>query len=177
MSRARYGTPAILLHWLQAALVLWLLWRGWSMIDLAKGAERTAAYGLHKSFGICALLLIAVRLAWRWRHPPPPLLAVGRQAVLAAAAHRVIYGLLVLVPLAGYAASSFAPYAIKLFGWELPGLGWPDTAINGVFKLLHRVSGWALAGMIVLHVAAAVWHGLRRDGTLERMWPAWASRN
>lgn len=177
MNSPRYGLPAILMHWLQAALVLWLLWLGWTMVDLPKGAERSAAYGLHKSLGLCALVLTVLRATWRWRHPGPAPLVAGREAVLAAAAHRVIYGLLFMVPLAGYLASSFTPYAMKFFGFELPAIGWPDAALNGTFKLLHKVGGWALAGVVGLHMMAAVRHGLRRDGTLSRMWPGRLSSN
>lgn len=177
MNNARYGLPAILMHWLQAGLVLGLLWLGMTMVDLPKGAERSAAYGLHKSLGLCALALVVVRLAWRRRHPAPALLVTGREAVLARATHHVLYGLLLLVPLAGYLASSFTPYPMKFFGLELPAIGWPDPALNGAFKLLHQVGGWSLAALIVLHVAAALRHGLRRDGTLSRMWPGGLSRN
>ena len=177
MSGPRYDLPAIALHWLQAALVLWLLWLGWTMVDLPKGAERSAAYGLHKSLGLCALLLTGLRAAWRWRHPAPPALVAGRAAVLAALAHRALYGLLFLVPLAGYLASSFTPYAMKFFGLPLPAIGWPDPALNGACKLVHQVAGWALATLIVLHVVAALHHGMRRDGTLSRMWPGRVSSN
>ncbi len=43
MKPRRYTLTAMLIHWAQAAVVLWLLWRGWSMIDLPKGTESTAA--------------------------------------------------------------------------------------------------------------------------------------
>ena len=70
MSQPRYSLPAIALHWAQAAVILWLLWLGWTMTDLPKGAERSAAYGLHKSLGLAMLLVVVVRLAWRRRQPP-----------------------------------------------------------------------------------------------------------
>ena len=77
MSQLRYSLPAIALHWVQAAVILWLLWLGWTMTDLPKGAERSAAYGLHKSLGLAMLLVVVVRLAWRRRQPPPPTTATG----------------------------------------------------------------------------------------------------
>ena len=40
MNNQRYTLPAIALHWGQAVLVVWLLWLGWTMTDLPKGAER-----------------------------------------------------------------------------------------------------------------------------------------
>lgn len=173
----RYAPPAILLHWLQAALLLWLFWLGWSMVELPKGAERSAAYALHKSLGIVALGLVLLRLVVRRLAPPPAPLAAGREAMLAQAAHRLLYVLLLVLPLAGYAASAFTPYAMKFFGLELPRLGAPDEALNALFKRVHWVAGWALLALVALHVAAALRHALRRDGTLARMLPGRLSRN
>jgi len=65
MSPVRYTLQAMALHWAQAILVIWLLWLGWTMVDLPKGAERSAAYSLHKSLGLLVLVLTVLRLGWR----------------------------------------------------------------------------------------------------------------
>lgn len=171
MSLQRYSLPAIALHWAQAILILWLLWLGWTMTDLPKGAERSAAYGLHKSLGLLAMLLVFVRLAWRSRNTPPPLQAAGWEGRLAHLTHHALYLLLILAPLAGYLASSFTPYALKFFGIEIAKAGWPDESLNGIFKLLHQVFVWGIGGLIVLHLAGALKHMVLRDGTLSRMLP------
>lgn len=177
MSARRYTLPAIALHWGQAVIVLWLLWLGWTMIDLPKGAERSAAYGLHKSLGLLALLLVVIRLVWRRRSPAPRPLAGGWEARLATATHHGLYVFLLMAPLAGYLASSFTPFAIKFFGIEIPKAGWPDESLNGVFKLLHVAFVWGGAGLIALHIAGAVKHAVKRDGTMQRMLPRWLFRN
>lgn len=177
MSGARYSGPAMLLHWLQAILVLWLIWLGWTMVDLPKGAERSAAYGLHKSLGLLMLGLVALRLFWRRRNPPPALPGKGWEVRLAHLTHHGLYLFLLLAPLAGYLASSFTPYALKFFGIEIPKAGWPDEALNGLFKLLHQVFVWGGAGLIGLHVAGALKHVLRRDALLQRMLPRWLCKN
>ncbi len=172
MSAQRYTRPAMLLHWAQAVIVLWLLWLGWTMVDLPKGAERSAAYGLHKSLGLLTLLLVVVRLAWRAGHPAPASLSTGNEARLATGVHHLLYVFLLMAPVAGYLASSFTPYPLKFFGLEIPKLGWPDEGWNASFKQLHVIFVWGGAGLIALHVAGAVKHGLLRDGTLSRMLPA-----
>lgn len=177
MSKGRYTGPAILFHWLQAALILWLLWLGWTMVDLPKGAERSAAYGLHKSLGLVALLLVAMRILWRRRSPAPPALLEGWQARVAATTHAALYVLLVAAPVAGFLASSFTPYAIKFFGIALPRLAAPDEGLNSLFRQVHLVLVWVLAGLAAVHMASAAAHGLRRDGTLSRMLPPVASKN
>lgn len=177
MRAQRYTLVAMLIHWAQAAIVLWLLWRGWSMLDLPKGPLRSAAYGLHKSWGLVALGLVLLRIVWRWRHPPPPALRGGFEAVIARAVHRGLYLMLLLAPVAGYLASSFTPYALKLFGVEIPKLGWPDEALNGAFKAVHVFAVWAIAALVALHLAGALKHIFQRDGTLSRMVPGRLLRN
>lgn len=177
MTRQRYTGPAILFHWLQAGLIVWLLWLGWTMIDLPKGAERSATYGLHKSLGLCALLLVTLRLGWRQMRPAPALLTDGWEGRVAGATHVALYVCLVVAPVAGYLASAFTPYAVKFFGIELPKLAAPDEALNGLFKQVHVLAVWALAFLAALHGAAALGHGVRGDGTLSRMLPRRLSRN
>jgi cytochrome b561 len=171
MSTQRYTLPAMALHWIQAVLVLWLLWLGWTMTDLPKGAERSAAYGLHKSLGLLMLLLVAIRLIWRARHPAPAAVSTGWESKVATGTHHLLYVFLVMAPLAGYLASSFTPYAIKFFGLEIPKAGWPDESMNGTFKLLHQAFVWGGAALIALHVAGALKHLLKKDGTVQRMLP------
>lgn len=171
MSAQRYTLPAILLHWGQAVVVVWLLWLGWTMVDLPKGGERSAAYGLHKSLGLLAMGLVIVRLLWRARHPAPPALSVGGEARLAAAVHHLLYVFLVFAPVAGYLASSFTQYPLKFFGLEVPKLGWPDEGLNATFKQMHVVFVWSGAALIALHIAGALKHAVRRDGTIARMLP------
>lgn len=170
MNAPRYGKPAIALHWLQAALVLSLLVIGWTMADMPKGPDKTWTIALHKSLGICAFMLLLLRAAWRWHHPPPPM-DEGWQGKLAAITHRLLYLLLLLAPLFGYLSASFTKYPMKLFGTPIPKAGWPDESINAVFNLLHKGSVWTLAILIGLHLAGAMYHLLRRDGMVARMLP------
>lgn len=171
MSVQRYSYPAIVLHWVQAAIILWLLWLGWTMVDLPKGAERTAAYGLHKSIGLVALLLVVIRLGWRHRSPAPALLGEGWEVSVARLTHRLLYVFLLCAPLSAYLASSFSAYPLKFFGIEIVKAGWPDEGINAVFKLAHQVFVWGGAGLVALHIAGAIKHAIKGDGTLYRMLP------
>lgn len=171
MNPPRYTLPAIALHWAQAIIVLWLLWLGWTMTDLPKGAERSAAYALHKSLGLLTLLLVLLRLGWRQRHPAPPSVVGGGPERLARLTHYLLYAFLLLAPLAGYLASSFTPYAIKLFGLEIPKAGWPDESLNALFKQIHQIAVWGGAGLIALHLLGAAKHAVQRDGMLRRMLP------
>lgn len=173
MNGYRHNLPAILFHWLQAGLILWLLWLGWTMVDLPKGNVRSGAYALHKSLGLLSLGVVLLRLLWRRYRPPPPAVPTGRRFDLARAVHRVLYGFLLLAPVAGALATSFTPYPLRVFGLDLPKLGWPDETLNGVFKSLHWALVWGGAGVVGIHVLGALAH----RGVLARMVPWPLSRN
>ena len=172
MNNERYRLPAMLLHWVQAGLILWLLWLGWTMVDLPKGAERSAAYNLHKSLGLLSLLVVACRLGWRWRVAPPPSLAHGGLARVATWVHRGLYLFLLAAPLAGFLASSFTQYPVKFFGWPLPRLFSPDEALNATFKSLHFAFVWGGCGLLLLHLAGVLRHLRAGEPVLQRMLPA-----
>lgn len=172
MKLPAYSRPAAALHWVHAGLLCALVVAGLTMVDLPKGAERSAAYALHKSLGLLALVFVAVRLGWRLRCPPPHHPGLdGLESALARTMHHLLYGLLLLVPLAGFLSICFTPYPLAFFGLPLPKPGWPDADLNSFFGLLHKVLVAMLGGAVGLHLAAALWHGWRRDGTLGRMFP------
>ncbi len=169
---ARYSRVAMGLHWLMAVLVIGLMGWGLWMADLPKGPERGWAFGIHKSFGMLAWLLIFVRLAWRIGHRPPPNPALSTtETRLANGAHHLLYVLLVIVPTMGLTSVNFTKYPLKFFGLEIPKAGWPDETLNALFSTTHKFLAWTLIAMVALHIAAALRHAMRRDGTMQRMLP------
>ncbi|MBK9234836.1 MAG: cytochrome b [Rhodoferax sp.] len=180
----RYSTTAIALHWLSALAVLGLLMVGWYMADLPLSPLRLKLFNWHKWAGVSVLGLTLLRLLWRWTHRPPALPAelLGQtptwQLRLAGATHAALYGLLLLVPLIGWARSSAAGFSIVLFGvLPLPDLLPKDTALAELVKPWHAVSAYSLCALIALHVAAALKHQfVDKDGLMRRMWPASPAR-
>lgn len=171
----RYGWQAILLHWSIALLVIGLLALGYIMIAIPKGTPARGDYfNLHKSLGVIAGLLIVVRLAWRLRHPAPPLpgATAGWKIMAARWSHRLLYLCMILQPTVGYLSSSFNKYGVKLFGWPLPQWAWEDKYLRELFASLHYGIAALLCALILLHVAAAFKHLLLdRDGVFQRMSP------
>ena len=95
------------------------------------------------------------------------------QSRVAHAAHTALYVLFFAVPLAGWAYSSAAGFPIVLFGvLPLPDFVAPDRALSETIKPLHGALAFALAGVVLLHVAGALKHHfIERDGLLQRMLP------
>ena len=179
----RYTRVAILLHWLVAAGVVFMIALGLTMVHVPLPVSRRfELYQLHKSVGITVLALMLARVAWRATHPPPRLPA-GTPAAerrLAHGAHLLLYALLIAMPLVGWAVVSASPYNIPtvLYGmlpWpHLPVLSsLPDKApVEVVLSRIHAYGGWFLAGLIGLHAAAALRHHFARgDDVLWRMLP------
>ncbi|MBD1553906.1 cytochrome b [Pseudomonas typographi] len=174
MALARYHGFAQALHWLTAATLCLLLPFVWVAENFPPGRERVFWYLLHESTGFCVFLLVVLRLTWRWRHRAPPYPASIAQwaRVLAALNHGLLYMTLLVMPVTGYLmAGNGQPVPIfRLF--SLPGfpthhaLGqWADT--------VHLAGQFVLYTLVLMHVAATVWHvAVRRDGLLERMLPA-----
>ena len=173
-STPRYTGPAIALHWLLAVALVGSFSVGLYMHDLPFSPQRLKLFNYHKWAGITILVLSAVRLAWRVTHRPPPDLAMPAwQRRAAHATHRLLYGLFFAVPLAGWAYSSSAGFPIVWFGvLPLPDFVPADKALAEVIKPIHAWLAFTLAGLVVLHVAAALKHHfVDHDGLLARMRP------
>jgi cytochrome b561 len=173
---AGYDGVAIALHWAVALLILGQIVLGWWMIEIPKEPVGVRAFwfNLHKSLGMTLAILIAIRVAWRLTHRPPPLPASvpAWQAKAAAINHFLLYACLVVMPVAGFLGSTFSGFPIKFFGLQFTGWGWKNLALKDFFSLVHLFAAWLLSGLIVLHVAAALKHLLiTRDGVFLRMWP------
>jgi cytochrome b561 len=175
-SEARYTNVAIALHWIVALLVIFTFAWGWWMQTIPKAPPglRADAFNFHKSIGLTILALMAVRLAWRAFHEPPPLPPMPLwQSRLAQGTHFLLYVALIVMPVAGYLGSVFSGYPVKYFGVTLPAWGWKSEAIKSAMSAVHLATSWVIAAAVVLHVAGALKHALiERDGLMRRMLPA-----
>ena len=172
---AQYTPVAKILHWVIAALIVTQFVLAWSAEDLPLGMHKLALFARHKSFGMTILMLAIVRVAWRFMHPPPAL-PPGMTAVerlLARATHVAFYVLLFVMPLTGWMMSSAKNYSVSWFGM----FTWPNliSQSDRAFALLrgtHDILSWALLGIAVLHIAAALKHHFwNKDNVLTRMLP------
>lgn len=173
-SITRYSTPAIAFHWLLALMIAIAFSVGLYMSDLPLSPTRLKLFNYHKWAGITILALSALRLLWRLTHRPPPDPPMPRwQALAAHGAHGALYLLFFAVPLMGWAYSSAAGFPVVLYGvLPLPDFVTPDRATAEIFKERHGQLAFALAAVVVLHVAAALKHQfIDRDGLLLRMKP------
>ena len=176
----RYALVQRLLHWLIVILVLGVLGVGMTLgflgFDGVKetfgGAATNALYAYHKTFGVMILALMILRLALRVSlgAPPyrPPL--TKSEHIASRAVHGLFYVALVAMPVIGWLATAAGGYPVQFFGWTLPGIIGKDQALSKTLFFVHGVIGWAILGLIVLHVAGALRHWLvKRDRVMARM--------
>lgn len=168
----QFSPAARLLHWLMALMILTMLFIGVGMVSTVSGWH-TALLRLHKPLGIAILLLALVRLAVRLRRPPPPLPAdlPVPQKLAAHASHWLLYALMIVIPLIGWAMLSAGGYPVMLSeSLRLPPILPADPVAFAILRHLHTWLALLLFATFLAHLAAALYHGLiRRDGVLSSM--------
>ena len=175
----RYSATAMLLHWLLALGLVGMFAMGLYMADLPFSPWRLKLYNWHKWAGVTILTLSVLRLVWRLTHRPPALpqsieLAMPRWQLLAFhATHVGMYALFFIVPLVGWAYSSAAGFPIVVFGvLPLPDFVPVSKELAELIKPWHETTAFALAGLVLMHVGAAVKHQfIDKDKLINRMLP------
>ncbi|MBL6454393.1 cytochrome b/b6 domain-containing protein [Belnapia sp. T6] len=171
-----YGTGAKWFHWVTVVLLAVAMPVGF-VIQFLKDDAKTVFYAIHESAGLTILLVALARLAWRLRHPPPPLpdhvpLLLQR---VAAGVHHTLYVLLILQPILGFVATNAWGFPMRgdtayLGLIELPKFMETNEALAGAVQTAHNWVAFALLALLVLHIGGVIFHqAIRRDGTLLRM--------
>lgn len=170
-----YGAVAKGFHWAVALLVIGVICAGLYMVNLDLSPAKLQIYALHKSVGITILVLVALRLVWRFSNAHPAALPTHRpwEKILARIVHALLYLSLFLMPLSGWVMSSAKGFSVSVFDlFTLPDLVRPDEALAKQAVLVHKTVAYTLIVMIGLHLAGALKHHvIDRDKTLRRMLP------
>jgi cytochrome b561 len=156
-----------------AICILTMLFVGVGMMSTIKPKYLTLV-SIHKPLGIAILVLALVRLVVRWRHAAPPLPSEMPEAMKLAAklSHVIFYLLMIAMPLIGWAMLSAADYPVVVAGIWLPPILPPNPGLHSVLWNTHRFLALCFFALILLHLAAALFHALvRRDGVFEAMAP------
>jgi cytochrome b561 len=166
-------TPlARILHWAMAPLIIAMLFIGVGMVATVSQAHNTLI-AIHRPLGIALLLLVIVRACVRIKRGSPPLpdTMPASQRAAAKASHLILYALMAAMPLIGWAMLSAGGYPVTLYGpLHLPPIAPHDNELFATLRALHTWLAFALFAMVLLHLAAALLHGLiRRDGVFSSM--------
>jgi cytochrome b561 len=168
-----YSLPARLAHWLVAAFILLSFAAGLAMMRVPEGGLQDQLFDWHRSFGVTIFTLAAARLLWRLWHPPAPLPAdlPGWIAAVARSSHWLLYAFMLGLPPLGWLGSSAFGAPVHIYWlFDLPPLVSPNRSLADVVLITHKWAGFVFGGLVLLHVAGALYHLLvRRDGVFQRM--------
>src|SRR3984893_16386833 len=170
--RQRFTPLQRLLHWLMAVCILAMLFIGVGMVSTVT-PKFLPLVAIHKSLGIAILVLALIRLAVRLRYGAPALPADLREPIKLAAylSHYAFYALMIGMPLIGWAMLSAAAYPVVLYGGvHLPPILPQSDRLHAVLWDAHFYLAFVFFALILMHVAAALFHALiRQDGVFESM--------
>ena len=155
-----------------ALMIIAMLFIGAGMA--ASVSERHAwLLNLHKPLGIAILLLVVVRLFVRFstRQPPLPADLPDVQVLAAKLSHVLLYALMFILPIVGWAMISAAGDPVMLSSsLQLPSILPANPTTFAFLRKAHTYLAYLLFFTVLLHLAAALYHGwIRRDGVLQSM--------
>lgn len=170
----RFTVLQRLLHWVMAFCILAMLFIGVGMVSTVM-PKYVPLLATHKTLGIAILVLALVRLGVRVRYGSPPLPAdlPAPMKLAARLSHYAFYGIMIAMPLIGWAMMSAGAYPIVLYGSiHLPAILPQSAVLHALLWNAHFYLAFAFFALILLHLAAALFHALvRRDGVFESMAP------
>lgn len=172
--RESFDRVVIAVHWATAVAVGAMFGLALFMDDPDE-ATPNLLLTLHQSLGMLIWLLTAFRLTWRLmraRLPPWPESISTAQRWAARLNEYGLYGLLLIQPVTGLLQNLYRGNAFELWTVTVPPLVHRNPAMLKLFEGVHSAGAFALAGLVGLHSAAALFHlVVRRDGIFESMAP------
>ena len=169
-SRASFPLLSRVLHWLMAVMILCMVFVGIVMAS-SVGPHYHQLVTFHRPMGIAILMLALIRLAHRFRSSVPELPSDFPPLFkrVARVSHSLLYGLMIALPLVGWGMLSAGGFPIPLWGQSvlLPPILPHNAMLWSWLRSVHSLLAFALFGLVLAHIAAALFHGLiRQDGVL-----------
>jgi len=168
-----YGWVSILLHWVTAVVILYLLYLG-STIGSLEGLDRQRAVNSHTSIAISSYLLLLARVVWRviYRHPGPLEEQRGWAYTLGKWTHYAMVLAIALMLVTGPLMQLSYGRDIYVFEWFAiptpfaePAFGFA-TFLHGV----HSSSALFIFLTVLMHIGGVYKHtAFNQDGTLAKI--------
>ena len=164
-------------HWVTAVLVIVAMIFGGGLYLLGvgnwpDGLAKTSFYNVHEWAGLTVIALTVFRYVWRAMRPvaPAPSMRPFDRSV-SGLVHALIYPLMLLVPLTGWAMTSAYGFRLAWLGIiPIPALAPPEQPIGNWLWNVHLVVALMLIGLVLLHIAGVLMHHfVLRDGVASRM--------
>jgi cytochrome b561 len=164
-----------ILPWLMAAMLVTMLFLGVRMVASLGDYHKLVA--IHRPLGIMILILAVIRLVNRrfTTLPPFPPTMSHQERWVATASERLLYTLMLALPLVGWGMLSAGHLPIVMFGpVHLPPILAANPALYASLRKAHTILAYLLFVTFLAHLGAVLFHTLIiRDRLLHRMalWP------
>lgn len=145
------------LHWIMAALIIYMLLEGY--------------FKWHKATGVLILLLLVLRISARFTGIVQCYKPRSLQELAAKAAHGALYLLMLAVPLTGLLRNLYGGGTIHFFNlFSIESFLVKDKQLSSMFSHYHGLLADGLQIVLIIHVCAALYHHfILRDDTLRNM--------
>jgi len=167
-----YGLISILLHWVTAILIGYLLYLG-SSIDSVEGADRARAIDRHTSVAIASYFVLLARIIWRFVYPHPGATDEQRSFAftLGKWTHYAIVVAVALMLVTGPLMLFSYGHDIAVFDWfVIPSPIETSFGLAGFLHSIHTTSALFIFIAVLLHIGGVYKHtAFNQDGTLAKI--------
>jgi len=157
-----FGWVAIIIHWVSAALVIFMFGLGLYMVDLGYyDPWYRDGLTLHKSLGVVFCAFLSARLIWRLIGLVPTGAKGGGtvEQKMAKVAHFLLYLLMFFLVVSGYLISTADGRGVEVFGlFSVPSVGEFIENQEDLSGEVHEIIAWSLIVLAGIHALAAFKH-------------------
>lgn len=170
---SEFGSLAKWLHWLITIGLIVILYMGLEQAGMERGPEKTEMRVIHGSIALLVLLLMTVRLVWRFMNEVPahPEGMPAAQRAVATLVHWGIYIAVFVQLLSGPITIATGGREISFFGLFSFSLPVEETEeAHHFWEETHEFSWKIVAAIVVLHILGALYnHFVAKNDVLRRM--------
>ena len=174
----KYGMITKILHASIGSIIIYLLYLGYTMLEMENSPEKWQEYATHKSFGMVVLFLVSLFYIWKiFNSKVDESPAVNYLAkILSKVVKFSLLTIMLLYPLTGYIMSSAGGHEIVMFDKvSIPLLIEKGSTLFGynIGDIAHAIHGYLFyitLGLLSLHILGALYHHfILKDDVLKRM--------
>jgi cytochrome b561 len=172
-STTEFGSLAKWLHWLVAIGIGVILYLGLEQAGMERGPEKMEMRVIHGSIALIVLLLMTMRIIWRFMNETPahPEGMPGWQRASATFVHWAIYIAVFVQLISGPITVATGDNNVSFFGlfeFSLPVEKTPEA--HHFWEEIHEFSWKIVAALVVLHILGALYnHFIAKNDVLRRM--------
>ena len=155
-----WGLVAKLFHWIIAILVFIQIAAGINLHFMESSMQKSSFIDIHKIIGSLILILVFLRLVWRFYNSQPsndnvPFMHV----VVSKFVHVILYILMIWIPIQGMLLTWTGGYDVSILGlFNLPRLVEENLMMYDQFKNFHYYFALLLTFTFIIHLSAGLYH-------------------